>query len=335
MIDLSTTYMGLKLKNPLVPGASPLTFEVAKAKKMEDLGAAAIVMESLFEEQIKFEAAELNYFMEHGTESFAESLSYFPEQDEFFMGPEIYLERLRKIKEAVDIPVFASLNGTDAGDWTKYARQMEQAGADGLELNIYFMETGFDVPYGSVEKLHVEIVKAVKSAVKIPVAVKIGPFFSAIGTMAKASCKAGANGLVLFNRFYQPDIDLENLEVSPDLKLSSPFDLRLPMRWAAILYGNVNCSMAVTRGIHSHRELIKALMVGADIGQVVSVLFKEGLNKIGTILKDLEAWMVENEYKSIDMLKGSLSQKSCPNPAVFERANYMKTLRSYDSLTHK
>ncbi len=332
MIDLSTTYMGLKLKNPLVPGASPLLHSVDNAKKMEDAGAAALVMYSLFEEQIKYEAAELNYFMEHGTESFAESLSYFPGGDEFYMGPEMYLEQIRKLKEAVKIPVIASLNGIDAGEWIRYAKLIEEAGADALELNIYFLETGLDVPYGTVEKRNIEIVKAVKSAVKIPIAVKIGPFFSSMATMAMDLDKAGADGLVLFNRFYQPDFDIENLDVVPNLHLSTPFELRLPLRWVAILYGHVKCSLAITRGIHSHIELVKAIMAGADIAQVVSILLSTGIGTIGEILKNLRTWMEEHEYESIDMMKGSLSQKSSPDPAAFERSNYMKTLKSFNSI---
>lgn len=331
MIDLSTKYMGLNLKNPIVPSASPLMNNVDKVKKMEDAGAAAIVMDSLFEEQIKFEAAELNFFLERGTESFAESLSYFPSGDNFYVGPEIYLERIQKLKRAVKIPVIASLNGTDAGEWTKYAQLIEEAGADGIELNIYFLETSFNVAPGTVEKRYLEILKAVKSGVKIPVAIKLGPYFSAMGSMAKNLSEAGADALVLFNRFYQPDFDLENLEVVPHLVLSDPLEMRLPLRWVAILYGHIKSSMAITSGIHSHEDIIKTIMAGADAAQMASVLLKEGVEKINVLLKNLTEWMEEHEYSSIHDMKGSLSQKSCPDPAAFERANYMKTLKSYNS----
>ena len=329
MIDLSTKYMGIDLKNPIVSGASPLSKDVDKVKQLEDAGAAAVVMDSLYEEQINYEAAELNHFLEHGTESFAESLSYFPSSDDFYVGPEMYLERVRKLKEAVDIPVIGSLNGTDAGEWTKYAKLIEEAGADGIELNIYFIETGLHVKPGSVEKKYLDILKAVKSSVKIPVAVKLGPFFSAIAALAKDLDDAHADALVLFNRFYQPDLDIENLEVVPDLMLSTPFELRLPLRWIAIIYSHVKCSLALTRGVHSHIEVLKALMAGADIVQMTSILLKEGPSKIGAILTDLQQWMEAHEYESIDLMKGSLSQKACPDPSAFERANYMKVLKSF------
>ena len=329
MVDLSTKYMGFDLKNPIVPSASPLMEDVDKVRQMEDAGASAVVMDSLFEEQIKFESAELNYFLESGTEAFPESLTYFPTMDNFYMGPEIYLERVRKLKKTVGIPVFASLNGTDAGEWIKYAKLIEEAGADGIELNIYFLETSFSVESGSVEKRYLEILKAVKSSVKIPVAVKLSPFFSAMATMAKQLSDAGADALVLFNRFYQPDFDLEKLEVVPSLVLSNPLEMRLPLRWVAILYGHIESSIAFSRGIYSHEDVIKAIMAGADVIQMTSVLLKEGIGKIKIILKNLEVWMEEYSYESISDMKGSLSQKNCPDPSAFERANYMKMLKSY------
>ena len=329
MVDLSTEYMGFKLKNPIVPSASPLMKDIGKVRQMEDAGAAAIVMDSLFEEQIKYEAAELNYFLEEGTESFAESLSYFPSSDEFFMGPEIYLDRVRKLKEAVDIPVIASLNGTEAGEWTKYAKLIEEAGADAIELNVYFMETSFTIEQGTVEKRYLEILAAVKSGVKIPVAMKIGPFFSAMVFMAKRLSDAGADALVLFNRFFQPDFDLEELEVVPSLVLSHPFELRLPLTWVAILYGHIESSLAITRGIHSHEGVLKAMMAGADIAQMTSILLKKGPGEIKNILDNLVDWMEKHEYDSINMMKGSLSQKSCPDPTAFERAHYLQILKSY------
>jgi len=331
MTDLSTSYMGFNLKNPIVPSASPLSHDVDKVRLMEDCGAAAVVMDSLYEEQIKYEAAELNYFLEQGTEGSAESLTYFPSGDEFFVGAEFYLERVRKLKEAVEIPVIASLNGTDAGEWTRYAKLIEEAGADGLELNIYFIETSFQVSPGDVEKRHLDILKAVKSGVKIPIAVKLTPFFSAIATMSKKLSDAGADALVLFNRFFHPDFDIENLDVVPHLLLSKPFEMRLPLMWIAILYGNINASLAITRGVHTHEDILKAMMAGADIAQMTSVLLKEGVEKIKPLLKDMAEWMEKHEYDSIETLKGSLSQKSCPDPSAFERANYMKVLKSYFS----
>lgn len=329
MIDLSTTYMGRKLQNPVVPSASPLMHDLDRVKRMEDAGASAIIMYSLFEEQIKYEAAELNYFLDKGSDSFAESLSYFPQSDEFYLGPELYLKQIQKLKDTVQIPVYASLNGADAGDWTGYAKLIEEAGADGIELNIYHMETATDVDPRSVEQLYVDIVKAVKAKTTLPVAVKLSPYFSAMGVMAKQLTDAGANALVLFNRFYQPDFDLEALEVVPHLVLSTSHELRLPLRWIAILYGRIECSFAITRGVHSYEDVLKAMMAGADIAQITSVLLKEGVGTIKKILKDLTEWMEEHEYDSIDMMKGSLSQKSCPDPTAFERANYMKTLKSY------
>ncbi|MFC1553997.1 dihydroorotate dehydrogenase-like protein [candidate division KSB1 bacterium] len=328
-MNLSTKYMGFELKNPIVPSSSPLMRKLDNIKKMEDAGASAVVLDSLFEEQIKYEAAELNYFLEHGTDSFQESTSFFPSSNEFFLGPELYLERLRKIKEAVDIPVFASLNGIDAEKWTEHAKLIEEAGADGLELNIYFLETGFNIAPGTVEKRYHEILDAVKSNVNIPVAVKLSPYFSSMASFAKEMSDSGADGLVLFNRFYQPDLDIEELKVDPHLVLSNPDEIRLPIRWIAILFGHINASMAVTSGIHDHISVLKALMAGADITQMTSVLLMDGISKITEIINDLEKWMVDHEYESVDMMKGSLSQKSCPDPAAFERANYLQTLQSF------
>ncbi|KPK93752.1 dihydroorotate dehydrogenase [bacterium SM23_31] len=328
-MDLSTKYMGFDLKNPIVPSSSPLMQDIDKVRRMEDDGAAAVVMDSLFEEQIKFEEAELYYFLEHGTESFAESLTYFPSGDDFYSGPELYLERIQKLKEAVSIPVIASMNGTDAEEWIKYAKLIEEAGADAIELNVYFLETGFNIAPGEVEKRYIEILKAVKSGVKIPVAVKLSPYFSAMASTAKELSDAGANALVLFNRFYQPDIDLANLEVVPNLVLSNSDEMCLPLRWIAIIYGNIKSSIAITSGVHTHEDIVKAIMAGADAVQMTSVLLQEGIDKIKSFLEELVRWMEEHEYESVDIMKGSLSQKACPDPAAFERANYMKTLRSY------
>jgi len=328
-MDLSTTYMGLKLKNPLVPSASPLTAEVDSIARLAEHGAAAVVLHSLFEEQIRHEAAELEHLTTQGTESFAESLTYFPRMEEYRHGPEEYLELIEKAKRAVDIPVIASLNGVTVGGWIEYAKKIEQAGADGIELNVYYVATDPQQTGVQVETLYVNILKAVKAAVRIPVAIKLSPYFSSMAAMARRLDEAGADALVLFNRFYQPDINLERLEVVPDLVLSTPFELRLPLRWIAILHGHVRASLAATTGVSSARDVVKLLMVGADITQMCSVLLRKGARELATIRHDLEAWLEENEYSSIEQLKGSLSQRSCPDPAAFERANYMKTLNSY------
>jgi len=328
-MDLATDYMGLKLKNPLVPSASPLTADVDFIRRLEDAGAAAVVLHSLFEEQITHEAAELEHLTTTGTESFAESLSYFPAAHEFRLGPEEYLEHIRKTKQAVDIPVIASLNGATPGGWVSYASKMEQAGADALELNVYFVAANPSLSGRAVEDLYVDILKAVKAAVRIPVAMKLSPYFSGMAAMASRLDTAGADGLVLFNRFYQPDIDLDTLEVVPNLVLSTPFEMRLPLRWIAILYGHVEASLAATTGISTGTDVVKVVMAGADVAQLCSVLLREGVGQLGVIHKELKSWMEQHGYESVAQMKGSMSQKSCPEPAAFERANYMKTLNSY------
>ncbi len=328
-MDLTTTYLGLKLEHPLVPSAGPLTAELDSIQRLREAGAAAVVLHSLFEEQITHESGELDYMTTQGTESFAESLTYFPEAREYKLGPDEYLEHIRKAKAAVDIPVIASLNGTTVGGWTSYAKKMEEAGADALELNVYYIATDLNLTATAVEGRYVEILKAVKQSVQIPVAIKIGPFFSAMGGMARQLDEAGADGLVLFNRFYQPDIDLDELEVVADLKLSTPFEMRLPLRWIAILYGRIKASLAATRGIASGADAVKVIMAGADVAQVCSVLLREGTGALATILTDMREWMEEREYESVEQMKGSMSQRSCPDPAAFERANYMKALQSY------
>ncbi|MFQ5807031.1 MAG: dihydroorotate dehydrogenase-like protein [Phycisphaerae bacterium] len=329
-MDLTTTYMGLKLKNPLMPAAGPLTADVGSIRQLEDAGAAAVVLHSLFEEQISHEAAELDQHLAAGTESFAESLSYFPKADEFRRGPEEYLEHVAKAKEAVEIPVIASLNGVTVGGWTQHARLIEEAGADGLELNVYYIATAPGLSAQQVEDRYVEILKSVKQKVHIPVAMKLSPFFSAAAAMAKRLDDAGADALVLFNRFYQPDIDLERLEVVPNLVLSTPHELRLPLRWIAILHGRVRASLAATTGVVTGQDVIKMLMVGADVTQVCSVLLRNGVGELGVMLNDMKVWMDEHEYGSVEQLKGSMSQESVADPAAFARANYMKTLHSYD-----
>jgi dihydroorotate dehydrogenase (fumarate) len=329
MVDLTTTYMGMKLKNPLVPSASPLSASLDNIKRMEDAGAAAVTLHSLFEEQIEFEAEAGTHFLEHGTEQFAEALTYFPQVHEYRREPDDYVEHIRQAKEAVDIPVIASLNGISPGGWTRYAKRFEEAGADAVELNIYFIPTNFHLMSYDIEDLYVKLLKDVKKHVDIPLAMKLSPYFSAMPHVASMLDAEGANALVLFNRFYQPDIDIEELEVIPNLQLSSPVEMRLPMRWIAILYGNVDCSMALTSGIHSSEDVIKAAMVGADVANLCSVLLKEGIGKIDELLQGVTTWMEEHEYESVEQMKGSMSHKSVPEPAAFERANYMKVLNSY------
>ncbi len=329
MVDLATTYMGMRLKNPIVPSASPLSADLDNIKRMEDAGAAAVVLHSLFEEQIEFEAAALTHFLERGTESYAEALSYFPAVHEYRREPDDYVEHIRKAKEIVDIPIIASLNGVSPGGWTGYAKRFEEAGADAIELNVYFIPTSFHLMSYDIEDLYVKLLKDVKKKVNIPVAMKLSPYFSAMPNVASMLDAEGADALVLFNRFYQPDIDIEELEVTPNLQLSTPIEMRLPMRWIAILYGHVDCSMALTSGIHTTEDVIKAVMVGADVANVCSVLLKAGIAKIDELLQGVSTWMEEHEYDSVEQMKGSMSHKSVPEPAAFERANYMKVLNSY------
>jgi len=328
-MDLSTTYMGLKLKNPIVPSASPLSQNVDTVKRMEDAGASAVVVYSLFEEQIIHESGELDHYLSYHAESYAEALSYFPEPDSFYLTPYQYLDHIANLKKAVNIPVIGSLNGVSKGGWIQYARNIEQAGADAIELNIYYVATNPDVPGSEIEKIYIDTLKAVKSHIKIPVAIKLSPYFSSMANMAKKLDEAGADALVLFNRFYQPDFDLEKLEVVPNLILSTNWEMRLPLRWISILYGNIKASLAATSGIHSHEDVIKVIMAGADVAMICSELLMNGIGRIKEILNGLERWMEENEYDSIQTMKGSMSQKSVAEPAAFERANYMKMLQSY------
>ncbi len=328
-VDLSTTYLGLELESPLVASASPLSERIDNYRRLEDAGASAVVNYSLFEEEINRDADELHHRLTQGTESFAESLSYFPEPDAFSLGPEQYLEHIRQAKEAVDIPVIASLNGRSRGGWIAYAQLMQEAGADALELNIYFLATDPGTTGQEIEQLYVDIVRAVKQNVTIPVAVKLSPYFSSMADMARRLERAGADGLVLFNRFSQPDIDLDFLEVVPNVVLSNPFSGRLALRWIAILYGRIDCSLAATSGVHAAADALKMLMAGADVTMLCSALLKNGIDHLRTIRKDLVDWMVEHEYESVTQMKGSLSQRSCPDPAAFERANYIKALRTY------
>lgn len=329
-MDLSTIYMGMTLKNPLVPSASPLSKNLDGIKRMEDAGASAVVMYSLFEEQIAFEAAEMDHYLSRGTESFAEATTYYPRLQDYNLGPEEYLELIRKAKEATEIPIIGSLNGVSTGGWIRYARKIQEAGADALELNVYFIPTDPSLCSTDIEQVYVDILEAVKENVQIPVAMKLSPFFNCMACMARKLVAAGSDGLVLFNRFYQPDIDLEKLEVVPNIILSTPQAMRLPLRWIAILYGKVQASLAATSGIHTAEDAIKMLMVGADATMLCSTLLENGLGRLTEILTGMQAWMEEHEYDSVSMMKGSMSQRNCPEPAAFERANYMKALTSFE-----
>lgn len=328
-MDLKTKYLGLNLKNPVVPSASPLSNNVDIVKEMEEKGASAVVMHSLFEEQIARESDAVDMFLMQGADSFSEALSYFPEPEEFHnKDAEEYLEQVAALKSAVDIPVIGSLNGVSAGGWMDYAKKIEQAGANALELNIYYIPTDPAKTSADIEQMYVDDLKTVKSKIAIPVSVKLSPFFSAFANMATKLDNAGADGLVLFNRFYQPDIDLEELEVKPDLELSTPYEQRLSLRWLAILRPIIKASLAATSGIHDARGVLKSIMTGADVTMLASTLIQNGVGRIETILQDMERWMEEHEYESIEQMKGSMSYKSVKEPAAYERANYMKVLQS-------
>jgi dihydroorotate dehydrogenase (fumarate) len=329
-MDLTTTYLGLELRSPLVASASPLSEKIDNIRHMEDAGAGAVVLYSLFEEQLEMEAFELDHHLTHGTESFAEALTYFPEPDEFKLGPEDYLEHIRKAKEAVDIPVIASLNGSSIGGWTSFARQMEEAGADALELNVYYIPTDPDLAAEAVEQTYIRILEAVKGAVTIPVAIKLSPYFSSMANMAKRLDAAGADALVLFNRFYQPDFDLEELEVRPNVLLSTPQALRLPLRWIAILYGRIQANLAASSGIHTGEDALKMLMAGANVTMMTSALLSRGIDHLQTVEQEMRAWMTTHEYESVNQMRGSMSQKNVGNAAAFERAQYMRALTSFD-----
>jgi dihydroorotate dehydrogenase (fumarate) len=315
MTSLSTNYLKLKLKNPLIASASPLSKKLDNIKRLEDAGIAAVVMYSLFEEQITHESNALDYFLNRGTESFAEALTYFPEMDNYNIGPDNYLELITKIKSHIEIPIIGSLNGVSSGGWVEYAKKIEQAGADALELNIYYIPTETKM----------------RSKISIPLAVKLSPYYSALPNFAERLVNSGANSLVLFNRFYQPDIDINTLEVNPSLELSNSYDLRLPLRWVAILYDRIKADLALTSGVHNEQDVIKAMMAGANVVEMASELIENGPKRIPEILQGIENWLVEYEYKSIDQMRGSMSHKSVSEPAAFERANYMKALQTFDN----
>ncbi|HET9496574.1 MAG TPA: dihydroorotate dehydrogenase-like protein [Chloroflexia bacterium] len=328
-MKLDTTYLGLELRTPLVPSASPMSEDVDNIKRMEDAGASAVVLHSLFEEQIEKERHDLHFHMTEYTDTFAEALSFFPEPSEFRVGPEDYLDHIYRAKESVGIPIIASLNGTSAGGWTDYASRIQQAGADAIELNIFYIPNDINMPAAEVEQTYVDIVASVRRVVSVPVSVKLGPFFSSMAHMASRLHEAGANGLVLFNRFYQPDIDLNRLEVRPHILLSTPQALRLPLRWIAMLYGRVGCDMAASGGIHTGPDAIKMIMAGASVTMLCSALLKRGIPYIRTVEQQMLDWMEEFEYESVGEMRGSMSQRNSPDPAAFERAQYVRALQSF------
>ncbi len=329
MVDLSTSYLGLALRSPVVASASPLCEDVDNIRRMEDAGAGAVVLHSLFEEQITLESHHLDRYLSQGAESFAESLTYFPDMTAYNLGPDGYLEHVRRAKAAVGIPIIGSLNGVSTGGWIRYARKIEEAGADALELNVYYIPTDPEMTGADVERMYVELVRDVAASVRIPVAVKLGHAFSAMANLARQLEEAGARGLVLFNRFYQPDFDLEQLQVVPRLTLSSPYELLLRVHWVAILYGHVRADLAVTGGVHTAQDVLKAMMAGARVAMMTSALLKHGVDLLRVVRANLVAWMEAHEYESIRQMQGSMSYRSVAEPAEFERANYLKVLGSY------
>jgi dihydroorotate dehydrogenase (fumarate) len=327
MTDLSTTYLGLKLRSPLVVSASPLSRDLDGIRRLEEAGASAVVLYSLFEEQLRQEEVDLNYHLTAGTESFAESLTYFPQASEFHTGPEGYLKHIRKAKAAVKIPVIASLNGSTLGGWTKFAAEIERAGADAIECNVYYIPTDPTVSAAHIEQTYLDILQAVKATVTIPVAIKLSPFFSNLSNMAHRLDEAGADALVLFNRFYQPDIDLEELEIRPNVLLSTPQALRLPLTWIGILHGRVKASLAATGGVHAAEDAVKLLMVGANVTMMCSSLMRHGIDHLRHVERELRDWMEAHEYESVAQMQGSMSQLKCSDPGAFERAQYMRAVK--------
>ena len=328
-MKLNTNYLGLDLRTPIVPSASPLSESCDAIRAMEDYGAGAVVLYSLFEEQIEHESHELDHYLTAGTDSFSEGLSFFPDMGSYSTGPDAYLKIISRAREAVDMPVIASLNGASPGGWTEYARLMEEAGASAIELNLYYIPTDISISSEQIEKRYLAVVKLVRDAVSIPVSVKLSPFFSATAHFANELCKVGASGLVLFNRFYQPDLDIYKLEVVPRLSLSTSDDLRLPLRWIAMLYGRVPADLALTGGVHTYQDAVKGLMAGASVVQMASELLKNGLSRIQDLLQVMDLWLEEHGYESVEQLQGSMSQIHVADPEAFERANYMRVLKSW------
>jgi dihydroorotate dehydrogenase (fumarate) len=332
MVNLSTSYLGLDLKNPLVASASPLSEKLETVLQLEESGVAAVVMYSLFEEQILHESLELDHFLSRGTNSYAEAPTYLPELSKYKVGPDSYIENLRRIKQATSIPVIGSLNGVSSGGWLDYAKKIEQAGADALELNIYYLPTDISITSSELEDNYVRLVKDIRSRIGIPIAVKLSPFFSSLPNLSSRLVDAGADGLVLFNRFYQPDFNLDELEVVPNLELSSSKEVRLPLRWIALMYGHIHADFALTSGVHTHLDILKAMMAGASVAMTASALLRNGPTYAAEMLQGLQTWMVEHEYESIHQMKGSLSAKSLGQTQPLERANYMKELASFRAL---
>ena len=332
MPDLTTRYLNMELRTPLVASASPLSQEVSGVRQLEDAGASAVVLYSLFEEQLRRESLELHHFLSAGTESYPESLSYFPEPPEFRLGPEEYLDHIRKIKDAVQIPIIASLNGCSAGGWIDYATKIQEAGANAIECNIYWIVTDFGMTSAEVEQHYLDILWAVKAAVHIPIAVKLSPFFSNVGNMCKRLDAVGADALVLFNRFYQPDIDLETLDMKPNVLLSTPQSMRLPLTWIGILYGRIKANLAATGGVHGAEDAIKLLMVGANVTMLCSTLLRHGVKHLRTIEQGMREWMDAHDYESVKQMQGSMSQLRCPDPSAFERAQYMRAVNSMQNV---
>lgn len=332
MTDLTTTYLGLALKNPLVASASPISRKVEKAQQLEEAGISAIVMYSLFEEQIIHESLELDHYLNRGTDTYAEALTYFPDMGTYSMGPEKYLGQMTALKKSLKIPVIGSLNGVSRGGWTRYARLIQEAGADALELNLYYLATDPILKSQDLETAQVDLVAEVASAITIPLAVKLSPFITSLPNFARRLVEAGAKGLVLFNRFYQPDFDLDELEIVHSLDLSTSADLRLPLRWVSILNGKVKADFALTSGVHTAIDVLKSMMAGAKVAMMASTLLHNGPQDVGPMLNDLQVWMKEHEYASIKQMQGSMSQQSVAEPAAFERANYMRVLASFKDM---
>jgi dihydroorotate dehydrogenase (fumarate) len=330
MVDLTTTYMGLELKNPLVASSSPLSEKVDSVQQLEEAGISAVIMYSLFEEQIVRESLALSAALDEGSESFAEALTYLPHYGRYSVGPEAYIDHLKRVKQGVNIPVIGSLNGFTTGGWVDYAKKIEQAGADALELNLYYLPTDPGVSSMELEDRYVRLVRDIRARVQIPIALKLSPFFTSLPNIAHRLVDAGANALVLFNRFYQPDLDLEEFEVVPNLVLSNSNEMRLPLRWIAMLYGRVEADFGLTSGIHTAQDAIKAVMAGSSVAMMASALLKYGPSHATKVLEDMRTWMVEKEYDSVSQMKGSMSQKAVQDPAAFERANYIKVLSSFN-----
>ncbi len=332
MTDLTTTYLGLNLKNPLVASASPLSKKAENAKKLEDAGVSAIVMYSLFEEQIIHDSLELDHYLTRGTNSFAEAMTYLPDIGTYNMGPEKYLDHLSALKKELSIPVISSLNGVSKGGWVRYARLMQEAGADAVELNMYYLSADPDLGGQELEDNYVDLVTEVKAALDIPLAVKLSPFITSLPNFVRRLTTAGADGLVLFNRFYQPNFDLDELEVVRSLELSDSRDLLLPLRWISILYGKVEADFALTSGIHTAQDVLKAMMAGAKVAMTASMVLHDGYESVTTVLENLKSWMEAHEYESIKQMQGSMSQQSVAEPAAFERSNYIQILSEFRDL---